>query len=226
LPPLVSMICITNRPGFEEAVRRQFLAQTYPRKQLVVIDSSDGGGLLRDVADVYVRKEPWTPVGAMRNAGLDATAGDWFMWFDDDDWRAPDLTTDLMLLAKGQGSDMAGLRSFFWLDVDGRMEKRDCPNWPVFGAAVYRNDRPVWPFRTKPVCKTDSWWLLRILAKVGRWTLLDKAASYVWVNHGSNVFNRSYDTECRKPDERDARFLEGTENSLSLHMELIRGALV
>ena len=221
----MSMICVTNRPGFEEAVRRQYEAQTYPSKQLVVIDASDDG-MLRDVADVYVRKEPGTPVGAMRNAGLDATATEWFMWFDDDDWRHPDLTTDLMLLAKARGSDMAGLRSFFWLDVDGRMERRDCPNWPVFGAAVYRNDRPVWPFRTKPICKTDSWWLLRILAKVGEWTLLDKAASYVWVNHGSNVFNRSYETECRKPDERDRRFLEGTENALSRHMDLIRGALV
>ena len=49
------MICVTNRPHFAEAVRRQYEGQTYPSKELVVIDSSEEGGILEGYADVYFR---------------------------------------------------------------------------------------------------------------------------------------------------------------------------
>ena len=228
MQPLVSMICVTNRPHFAELVAIQYETQTYTNKELVVIDSSECGRILQDVADVYVREAPGAEIGHVRNVGLEAARGDWIMWFDDDDWRNPNLTSLLMQSAEEMGEGMAGLRSFYWIDVDGRMERRVCNNWPVFGAAVYRNDRPMWPFRTKTLkkCKTDSLWLLRIKEKFdGFGVMLDKAEDYVWVNHGSNVFNRSFDTENRFPTEHDPMFREGKPNSLSRHMTMLREAI-
>ena len=228
MQPLVSMICVTNRPHFAELVSTQYESQTYPNKELVVIDSSEGGRILRHMADVYVREKPGSTVGHVRNVGLTAARGDWFMWFDDDDWRHPSLTSNLMVAADEAGAAMAAMRAFYWIDVDGRMERRVCNNWPVFGAAVYRNDRPMWPFRAKTLkkCKTDSLWLLRVKEKFdGFGVMLDRAEDYVWVNHGSNVFNRSFETQSRKPNEHDPRFREGKPNSLSTHMEMLRKAI-
>jgi len=222
------MICVTNRPHFAELVAIQYEAQTYPNKELVVIDSSERGRILQDVADVYVREAPGSEIGHVRNVGLEAARGDWIMWFDDDDWRHPSMTSMLMRAADNMGEGMAGMRSFYWLDVDGRMEKRACANWPVFGAAVYRNDRPMWPFRTETErkCKTDSFWLIRMREHFGGFgVLVDCPEWYVWVNHGTNVFNRSFNTQSRKPNEHDPRFREGKPNSLSAHMDLLRGAI-
>ena len=222
------MICVTNRPHFAELVAIQYEAQTYPNKELVVIDSSVGGRILRHRADVYVREEPGAEIGRVRNVGLEVARGDWFMWLDDDDWRNPNMTSMLMRAADDMGEGMAGMRSFYWIDVDGRMEMRACANWPVFGAAGYRNDRPMNGFRTNTQrkCKTDSLWLLRIREHFGGFgVLVDRPEWYVWVNHGSNIFNRSFNTQSRKPNEHDPRFREGKPNSLSTHMDILRTAL-
>ena len=75
MTPNVSMICVTNRPEFEESVRVQFEGQAWERKELIVVDSSEEGEILRDLADVHIRAEPGTWVGPLRNRGLEYAAG-------------------------------------------------------------------------------------------------------------------------------------------------------
>lgn len=73
-----------------------YLAQTYPRKELVVID--DGAepmdAALADVpaGELVYRKLERTPestLGALRNASLEAARGDFLVQWDDDDWYHP-----------------------------------------------------------------------------------------------------------------------------------------
>ena len=218
--PRLSMVCITNRPCFSEAVWTQFQGQTYPNKELVVIDSSDGGGVLQDRADVYVRAEPGTWVGPMRNLGVKAARGDWIMWFDDDDWRHPDLAANLMDLALKSSSCIAGLNSYYWIDVDGKMSRRCCGNWPVFGAAVYRHFHDFPLFREKPMWKTDSYWIPRMRER-GQMVLMNHPEWYAYVFHGSNVHNRDF-MDHIVGKETDEVFLPSSPLGLAAHMDSIR----
>jgi len=225
--PRLTMVCVTNRPHFAEVVAAQFDAQTWPNKELVIIDSSEDGGILKDTASTYVRAEPGSPVGAVRNIGLEHAGNGWLMWFDDDDWRHPELAERLLAYAESCDAPMAGLRSFFWITLDGRMQRMSCPRWPVFAAAVYQCNGGFPPFRTKPPFKTDSYWLLRVREMYGGefGLLLNDPAMFVWVCHGSNVFNRDERSASRKPDEFDKRFLPDDDRGLVRHMQRIRGGV-
>jgi len=218
--PRLSMVCVTNRPEFADAVWTQFNGQTWPNKELVVIDSSEDGLILKDRADVHVRMDPDTWVGPLRNAGLKAARGSWLMWFDDDDWRHPDLSTILMDVAIRSSACIAGLRSYCWINLDGKMGRRDCGKWPVFGASVYRNFWDTPPFRDKPRCKTDSYWLPRMQER-GVMSLVSQPELFVYVHHGSNVHNSDLGLK-RDGKETDRQFLPGYSWGLAWHMYKIR----
>ena len=220
---LISMVCVTNRPHFAEAVRASYEGQRWPNKELVVIDSSEDGTILKDYADVHVRAEPGTWVGPLRNIALRATTGDYLMWFDDDDWRHPDLTRVLMGRMEAEGTEMAGLNCYFWIDIDGRMSRRyPCHNWPVFAASIYRNLPEMPPFRQKPLHKTDTYWLLRYLEKIeDSKALVNRPEMFGYVHHTSNVHNEE-EPKGKATNEHDARFLPGSPLGLSAHMERLR----
>ena len=92
-PPLVSCQMPTrNRPGFAERAVAQFLAQDWPRKELIVLDDSDPGlepriaeipGLVRVVAT-----GPMT-LGDKRNLAVSLSRGEIVHHWDDDDWSGP-----------------------------------------------------------------------------------------------------------------------------------------
>ena len=214
------MVCVTNRPEFSEAVWTQFRGQTWQNKELVIIDSSERGGILDELADVYVRMPPDTWVGPLRNAGLRAARGDYLMWFDDDDWRNPSLASHLMEIATLSSSCIAGLQSYYWIDIDGKMGRRRCGKWPVFGASVYRNFHDTPRFREKPRCKTDSYWLPRMQER-GLMALVDQPELFVYVYHGRNVHNSDLGLRANG-SETDAEFLPGSDRGLPAHMEKIR----
>ena len=218
--PRLSMVCVTNRPCFSEAVWTQFQGQTYPNKELVVIDSSDDGGVLQDRADVYVRANPGTWVGPLRNMGIEAARGDYIMWFDDDDWRHPELSEHLMDLAVKSLSVIAGLNSYYWLNTEGKMSRRCCGRWPVFGAAVYRHFHDFPAFREKPMWKTDSYWIPRMRER-GQMALVNFPEWYVYVFHGRNVHNRDF-MDHIVGSETDEVFLPHSPHGLPAHMEIIR----
>jgi glycosyltransferase involved in cell wall biosynthesis len=118
--PLVSCICPTyNRPPshkhlVEEAIE-SFLRQTYPNKELVVLNDCPGQDLLCDAPGVRVVNVPerFPTLGEKRNAGVALARGDLIAPWDDDDislpWRLS-LSVDRI---DGTGYFNPG-RSWFW----------------------------------------------------------------------------------------------------------------
>ncbi len=90
---LVSGLCVTaNRPAFLERAVRWWRAQTWPRKELIVVDGSRKDRRLdlsgaRDVKHVIL--EPDLDMGAKHNRAVDEAQGDVLTYYDDDDYRAP-----------------------------------------------------------------------------------------------------------------------------------------
>jgi len=107
--PMVTAMMITGLPGRVDLAKRavkSFLSQTWPRKELVIINDSLGtpdeyrivdGDFFCDrlrcsdyvcpVREIMLNRQ--NTLGDLRNIALDAAAGDWITQFDDDDWSHP-----------------------------------------------------------------------------------------------------------------------------------------
>ena len=90
---LVSAIMPTGRlPGrraLSQVAIECFFRQTYPDRQLVIVNHSEEPFGLEDprVKEVVVRRPP--TLGELRNIGLDAADGELLITWDDDDWHHP-----------------------------------------------------------------------------------------------------------------------------------------
>lgn len=86
----VSMVMPTkNRARYVPIAIRCFLQQTYPDKELIIID--DGSELLtipNDDRIRYIKLENNTPTGTKRNIGVETANGEIIGNCDDDDWAS------------------------------------------------------------------------------------------------------------------------------------------
>lgn len=92
--PKVSCVMVTaNRRALCQRSLRCFNRQTYPHRELVVVDDGEQNlePALAAVPDDQLRYVQLPPernhvLGALRNVGLDAATGDFITQWDDDDW--------------------------------------------------------------------------------------------------------------------------------------------
>ena len=91
--PLVSCILPTrNRVGLIGIAISSFLSQTYPHKELIILDNGDDGtGLVipSDPSIRYVKISGDLTTGDMRNKCCRMAQGEFIAHFDSDDWSAP-----------------------------------------------------------------------------------------------------------------------------------------
>src|SRR6187402_1451329 len=89
---LVSCLCVTeNREAFMPWLLWCFNRQSWARRELVIVDSSEQTPSASDeLANVRVLSVPrGMSVAAKRNLALQEAAGEVVTWFDDDDWQHP-----------------------------------------------------------------------------------------------------------------------------------------
>lgn len=101
---LVTAVMITGkspeRAPFAKAALQSFAAQTYPNKELVVINSGTESvleaalamGLRSPVVEVWVQDadQSGKTLGDLRNMALEAGSGWYYIQWDDDDWSHPE----------------------------------------------------------------------------------------------------------------------------------------
>ena len=81
-----------DRAPFVRLALRAFAAQTFPDRELIVVDDGERPvrRLCLDVPGVrYIRLKEYTPTGAKLNIGIEAARGDFIQKIDDDDYYAP-----------------------------------------------------------------------------------------------------------------------------------------
>jgi glycosyltransferase involved in cell wall biosynthesis len=92
--PLVSCILPTrNRAAFVPDAIRSYQSQTYPNKELIVLDQGEDATeslIPPDPSISYARVSPKLTTGDMRNACVTRARGQWICHFDSDDWSAPE----------------------------------------------------------------------------------------------------------------------------------------
>lgn len=167
--PLVSTILTTrNRPRFLPVALTCYGHQTYPHRELIVVD--DGDDYPADEARVaavgghLIRVEPGTPLGEKLNRGVEAARGRFCQKMDDDDWYAPHFLETMVssLLASRREvcrPTLAFLMPFLFFDV-ARWEVRRSISSNAPGATLFfaREEWEARPFR--PVRYDEDVWFM------------------------------------------------------------------
>lgn len=96
MPPLVSIIIPAfNSEKYLGETVRSALAQTWPNKEIIIVDDGSSDGTLAiakqfESHDVKVLTQENRGAAAARNTGLAVAQGDYMQWLDADDLLAPD----------------------------------------------------------------------------------------------------------------------------------------
>lgn len=201
--PLVSCLCITEgRPAFMPWLLWCYERQTWPRRELVIVDSSTAPFHAPECGSVRVLAAPTgSRVADKRNQALRAAHGEVIAWFDDDDWQHPQRLELLVPLLEGGGS-IAGPRTAWLLDLVGQASYQyaGLPAMPVFNGAVFRAEAArSQAFDAARRRGSDSVWLTQLLrSHCIREPEGLLAPVFFWLHHGGNLSLSLRHTRLRK----------------------------
>ncbi|GLY66495.1 glycosyltransferase [Amycolatopsis taiwanensis] len=128
--PSVSCLMVTkDRPSLAQRAIRCFLAQTYPSKELVVVDDGPSDALeqfVRDLGDERIRfhrlPPAGQPLGALRNIAVDRARGTYVCQWDDDDLYDPERIEVQMAAILALGAQACFLaRQQLWRPARGEL---------------------------------------------------------------------------------------------------------
>lgn len=194
--PLVSCLCVTeNRAAFMPWLLWGYDRQRWPRRELVIVDSSAAPVLVDNRDDVRVIVAPLgMGVAAKRNWALREAGGDLIAWFDDDDWQHPDRLS-LLVDALGDDAICAGTRQGWFVDLATRRAApyRGFKGRIVFNSALFRRAAVAgidFPETVKSA--SDTPWMAAIMARYPADAVtLPRPDLFFWLCHGDNLSNPS-----------------------------------
>lgn len=197
--PLVSCLMVTKgRPVLAERAIDCFLAQSYPQKEIVIIDDDADDSLARrverinDPRIVYVRLPAEDkPLGALRNLAVQRATGALVCQWDDDDLYHPRRLELQIAALRSTGADACTLmrHQLFW-----PTQRRLCLSvnriWE--GSLLCRKQKlPLYPL----LRRGEDTPVVEKLVGRSRIALLDAPSLYTYVFHGTNTFGAEHFAE-------------------------------
>lgn len=215
MTPLISTIMPTmpGRRRFVHQAVKYFLRQTYPEKEILVVDSPPGApeafaGYPSSVR--YLVKEGSPRVGPKMNFGAARAAGDVLHKMDDDDWYHPKLLAEMWELMKADPENtvprVAGAP--FFLLREWKLKLAVGKVWILGGTIPFH--RRFWeknPFREDLEGGSD--YAFRTAAPF-REAVLPRMDRYVLIRHGVG-----HTWKCHKERDVDALFAEYPDHALT-----------
>jgi len=200
--PLVSVVLTTrDRPRLLPIALRCYAAQTYPARELIVVDDGDvhpaDEAAVAAVEGRVLRVPPGTVLGEKLNRGLELARGRLCQKMDDDDWYAPTFV-DTMVRAVLAGSadactpTIAFLMPFLFFDV-ARWEIRRSLENNIPGATFMfpREDWRERPFRALRHDE-DTWFLLDQLHAGATGLPVEALETFLAVRHAGSRQERGH----------------------------------
>ena len=219
--PLVSALMITRcRPKLAALAIECFRAQTWPRRELVIIDHGARDDLARHVERLedrrirHIRIGPSrTPLGTLRNRSLAEARGAWICQWDDDDLSHPSRIAMQMTAARLLKADVCLLyREILWRTGRGCLAWSGRRYWEN-SMLARRASVPAFP----PLRRGSDSLVIRAMAQRLRFALLDEPRLYVYIEHGNNVWKADHWDEMwkaasmRSAGRRARRWLEALD---------------
>jgi glycosyltransferase involved in cell wall biosynthesis len=142
--PMVSCIMPTaDRAAFVQGAIRNFFEQTYPEKELLIVD--DGIESCESIVpkhqSVRLVQVPRMTLGAKRNAAIQLATGTIVIHWDDDDRSAPDRITRQVQLLRKSSAAIVGYRDVHFVDESGKQYLMTGePKYAAGTSLCYRRD--------------------------------------------------------------------------------------
>jgi hypothetical protein len=123
LPPLVSVLVRSIDRSLLGQALASVAAQTHPRIEVVVVAARPGHGPVQPMAGRHPVRllqaaEP-RPRSLAANVALDAAAGEWLLFLDDDDWLLPEHIARLVAAVQAHPQALAAYAGVALVDADG-----------------------------------------------------------------------------------------------------------
>lgn len=164
--PLVSCVLPTGgRPRFLAQAIRCYRRQSYPHRELIIVDDDPDpcdGAAGEDDSIRYLRLPRRTPLGAKLNLGIEQARGELVQKLDDDDYYAPDFIDRMVLALSGRdsGAAVAALDCFLVLIASTGRLVFSGHGWLAGNSLCFA--RALWELRAfRPVERAEDWWFLR-----------------------------------------------------------------
>lgn len=205
----ISCLCVTeNRPAFVPWLLWCFERQTWPDKELVIVDSSEPALTIPTHPSVrVVRAANGTRVAEKRNVALDQARGEFLAWFDDDDWQHPERLARCVA-AFDAGTVCAGASASWFLDVLGRRCARyTAESGLIFNGALFRTAavRPI-RFDVGRLRASDTGWMRAVVERYPNAVRrVPDFVPFFWLCHARNLSNPQHRVRFDRPaDEIEA----------------------
>lgn len=200
---LVSCLCVTSgREAFMPWLVWCFDRQTWPTKELVVIDGSSVPFAPKGRPDIRVIATPTsTSVPEKRNLALQAARGRVVAWFDDDDWQHPERIERLVAILT-RGAPIAGPRDACIIELFGARAWL----YPGFSDSILFNGSGFVTeiargelFDARYRRASDTVWMSDLVRKCGRLGALPiSEPNFFWLWHTTNLSIRPERGRLRK----------------------------
>jgi glycosyltransferase involved in cell wall biosynthesis len=199
--PLISCVMPTfNRRSFIPLALQSFRAQTYPHKELVVVDDGTDSvaDLVEGLPDVKYRGlRRRLTIGAKRNLGCHEAKGEFIAHWDDDDWYAPNrLELQVAPLLAGT-ADLTGFtnrfvlempRGQFWTTADS-LHRRMFVGDVHGGTLLYRKNFVKENIRYPETnLAEDAVLIQQAMRRSKRLMRLENDGTFVYLRHGKNAW--------------------------------------
>lgn len=147
-PALVSCLLPTkNRAAYIPTAIQSYLSQTYPHKELVIVDNGEDGThrlVPEDPSIRYVHVRGSLTTGEMRNVCAIHAKGEILCHFDSDDWSAPERVTDQMTRLGSTGMVTGYSNMLFYDERTGKCYHWQHPNQQRYALGTSLCYRRVW----------------------------------------------------------------------------------
>ena len=188
--PLVSALLITKeRPQLAMRAVQCFLAQTYPKKELVIIDEGDHR-FQREVSTLanptirYFRNEHKTNLGSLRNRAVRLARGEYVCQWDDDDLYHPQKISYQLAACRHYAADACFLLREMLQSGAATLGVSNPRLWE--GSILARKTKM---FHYLPMKRAEDYWVVHWLAKRRRVVALDLPELYIYTHHGVNTWS-------------------------------------
>jgi hypothetical protein len=189
---LVSCLCVTeDRPAFIPWLLWNYDRQSWPERELLIIDSSKEPLVLerKDVRVLHTHHQ--TGVAHKRNLALEHARGEIITWFDDDDWQHPEKL-ERLVHALRTDKPFAGSAESWFLDLRTlRCTSYRAPGRRIlFNSAGFHTDaarKVAFPIQVKKA--SDTRWMEALQRRFGTTGEVLDQPLFFWLCHQGNLSN-------------------------------------
>jgi glycosyltransferase involved in cell wall biosynthesis len=189
-----------GRPEWVQQSIRYFQRQTYPARELIIVDNSRVSSekdLPCDPRIRYVHRSQRMTIGAMRNLACDMARGEFIAHWDDDDWYGPTrLAAQVAPIAAGE-ADVTALAATPFFDVSHGQFWACTPalfarmfTYAVHGGTLVYARRLFCAANRYPNVSIaeDAAFLRTAVTRGARLRPIDAGELFVYVRHGQNAW--------------------------------------